>query len=68
VLTVVGRVYDVVTPKGESFQAKIVDAGGGLDEVVSNRNGSWEPEPLLTTADLLMPEQEFNEWDIRRVR
>lgn len=57
--------YRVTRPDGHTFHAKIVDVGDGVAGVVSNQGGTWARESLLTPADLIMPEQEFNEWDIR---
>ena len=60
----IGSHYRVTPSDGDPFIAMIVSLDGGLG-VVSNRGGKWTPETLLTVADLIMPEQEFNEWDIR---
>lgn len=49
---------------GEPFEARYTKEGG----VESNRNGDWEKETRLTLADLMFPEQEFIEWDIRPIK
>lgn len=59
--------YRVTPPDGAAFNAKIVDRGDGVAAVMSDRDGHWATDPQLTVMDLLMPEQQFNEWDIRRV-
>lgn len=51
-------------PLGQSFLAVILNEAGF--PVLSNRNGIWEPDPHITMADLLCPEQELNEWDVVR--
>lgn len=45
---------------GEPFEARYDGSG-----VTSNRDGDWKPDPRFTIADLVMPEQNFIEWDIR---
>jgi hypothetical protein len=59
--------YRVTTPNGVTFFAVIDGKDGIADEVLSTRDGSWKPEPLLTAADLIQPEQKFNEWDIVKI-
>jgi hypothetical protein len=64
--TVVGNTYRVEPPDGSPFYAKIIRGSDTAPlAVVSNRDGKWAPEMLVTVADLLMPEQEFIEWDVR---
>jgi hypothetical protein len=60
-------IFRVTPPDGGPFYARIIDVDG-LAAVVSNRGGRWAPETLLTVADLVMPEQEFAEWDVRQDR
>lgn len=63
---VVELAYRVTSPEGVSFTAKIVDRDGSA-AVISDRGGDWATEPVLTVADLIMPEQKFIEWDIVEV-
>jgi hypothetical protein len=56
--------YTVIPPTGEPFRAVILN--DGQFTVRSNRKGVWERDPHITTADLLCPEQDLNEWDIVR--
>jgi hypothetical protein len=58
--------YKVTPPTDKpSFYAIVNEADdGSIDEVWSNRDGTWKVDPLFTRADLIQPEQDFNEWDI----
>lgn len=47
---------------GKAFEATYSPTDG----VMSNRHGDWAEETRLTLADLLFPEQNFIEWDIRQ--
>lgn len=58
--------YQVTPPYGPKFQAAILEAVGSL-HVISNRSGSWKPDEALHFADLIMPEQALNEWDVTRI-
>jgi hypothetical protein len=61
------RCYELTPPFSKSkFQAAVLEEGGGV-YVVSNRSGTWKPDEALHFADLIMPEQALNEWDVTRI-
>lgn len=58
------RRYRLSQAGGDSFEAIITQSDGKL-EVATNRNGKWEPDPELSFADLVMPEQSLGDtWDV----
>jgi hypothetical protein len=61
------RLYRVRSPLGEVFGAAIVyTADQGL-HVMANRGGDWHIDPSVRAADLALPEQDWNEWDVERL-
>lgn len=59
------RAYKITSPQGKKFSAMIVDDDW---KVMTTREGrGWALDPLFHYADLIMPEQEFLEWDIIEV-
>jgi hypothetical protein len=60
-------IFEITSPLGKKFSAKI-EFGAEGPVVVSNRNGKWEPEEQLQVADLIMPEYNFADWDIKEIK
>jgi hypothetical protein len=60
------RCYQLSLDGGPSFQAVIADENGVM-KVLSNRNGKWAPEEVLSWVDLVMPEQKLNDWDVTQI-
>jgi hypothetical protein len=57
------RCYQLTPPDRPKFQAAILEEGGSV-HVISNRSGNWKPDEALHFADLILPEQALNEWDV----
>jgi hypothetical protein len=60
------RCYQLTPPDGPKFEAAIVDEPDKT-YVISNRGGKWAPDEVLHFADLIMPEQALNEWEVLRI-
>lgn len=58
------RAYELSQEGGPSFKAAIVESGDGL-QVISNRNGKWGNEEAIHYADLIMPEQALEDWEVK---
>jgi hypothetical protein len=61
------RCYQLSKEDGPSFQAVIVKKDDTL-EVLTNRGGDWAPEPELSFADLVMPEQSLSDWNVTPIQ
>lgn len=57
------RTYRLTSPANQTFFAALVPYNEGV-AVASTRNGSWAPETIIHFADLIMPEQDLEDWDI----
>lgn len=60
------RRYRLRSPAGEVFDAAIVYADNEL-RVVTDRSGQWQPDATIQVADLIMPEQNFDDWDVEKL-
>ena len=61
------QAYKLVSPTDEVFYAAIVLDGGEVVVETTRPFGNWNRDPLFTISDLTMPEQQFEEWDIREI-
>jgi hypothetical protein len=61
------RRYRLRPPTGAAFEAAIVYADSGLRVLTNRQGGVWRSDPAIQVADLLMPEQNLNEWDVERL-
>jgi hypothetical protein len=60
------RVYKLRSPADKTFYAAIVPHLEGVT-LISTRSGKWAEDNKLHFADLLMPEQDLNDWDVEKV-
>lgn len=62
------RFYELTPPHGATFFACIVEQPVGMLTALTTRDGSWASDPSIHFADLMMPEQKLNDWDVKRVQ
>lgn len=59
--------YHVQPPNGhKDFLAAVVDEDG-VAKVYTTRSGAWQPDDGVNMADLIMPEQHWNEFEVEKI-